>query len=320
MKRNPPAILVQWLRAAGEPSRLRLLSLCADATLSVSDMAQALKQSEPRVSRHLKILCESGLIERLRQGQWVHYRLASVPEASSFVRGLLAQLDRRDPQLLRDALSARAASAAESQAAGQGVESRLGRALTEFVSAAAPDAAFESALVVGVVHPELLEWAARAARACTVLTASRRAAQAARAYCERRGFACRVLNAARRPGAFSELVRAGAHFDALLLDHPAESSEPLVRMLEEARGLIAPAGRLWIFEPYESLEASRGRIVEHPLARLRRLLGAAGLHCERLSPVEADGEHVLAAVARPAAAALAAGAGSAGAGAARATP
>src|SRR5215469_3091144 len=143
MKRSSPTLLVQWLRAAGEPSRLRLLSLCADTALSVSDMAQALKQSEPRVSRHLKILCESGLIDRLRQGQWVHYRLATEPEASSFVRGLLAQLDRRDPQLLRDTVNARAASVAESHAAGQGAESRLGRALSEFVAASAPGAAFD---------------------------------------------------------------------------------------------------------------------------------------------------------------------------------
>src|SRR5215469_4627306 len=254
MKRSSPALLVQWLRAAGEPSRLRLLSLCADTALSVSDMAEALKQSEPRVSRHLKILCESGLIDRLRQGQWVHYRLAAAPEASSFVRGLLAQLDRRDPQLLRDTANARAAGAPESQAAGQGAESRLGRALSEFVAASpVPGTAFDSALVVGVVHPELLEWAAQAARECTALAASRRAAQAVRAFAERRGFACRVLNAANRPGAFGELVRAGAHFDVLLLDHPAESGEPLVRLLGEARSLIAPAGRLWIFEAYESL-------------------------------------------------------------------
>jgi hypothetical protein len=91
-------------------------------------------------------------------------------------------------------------------------------------------------------------------------------------------------------------------FDAVLLDTFA-SADTLARMLEHARRLLTPSGRLWIFEPYESLERSRERIVEHPLARLRRLLGDAGLTCERLSPVEADGEHVLAAVARPAAAA-----------------
>jgi len=298
-----PAVLLKWLRAAGEPSRLRLLALCADAALSVSDMAQALKQSEPRVSRHLKILCESGLIERLRQGQWVHYRLAAAPEASSFVRGLLAQLDRRDAQLVRDATAARAAIAADTQAPGHGAESRLGRALGEFVRAGAPGVAFDSVLVVGVMHPELLEWAARSARQCTALAPTRRAVQGARAFAERRGLSCRVLKAAGDDTRFSsELARSGARFDALLLDHPAASREALVRMLEEARALLAPAGRLWIFEPYESLEAARGRVIEHPLARLRRLLGAAGLHCERLSPIEADGAHVLAAVGRPLAA------------------
>src|SRR5215469_9997532 len=298
-----PAVLLKWLRAAGEPSRLRLLALCTEAALSVSDMAHALKQSEPRVSRHLKILCESGLIERLRQGQWVHYRLAAAPEASSFVRGLLAQLDRRDGQLVRDATSARAAIAADAQVAGHGAESRLGRALGEFVRAGAPGAVFDSVLVIGVMHPELLEWAARSARQCTALAPTRRAVQGARAFAERRGFSCRVLKVAGDGTRFgSELSRSGAHFDALLLDQPAASGEALVRMLEEARSLLAPDGRLWIFEPYDSLEAPRGRVIEHPLARLRRLLGAAGLRCERLSPIEADGAHVLAAVARPSAA------------------
>ena len=63
--------------------------------------------------------------------------------------------------------------------------------------------------------------------------------------------------------------------------------------------MLVPTGRLWLFERYESLEGARDRVIEHPLARLRRLLEAAGLRCERLSPIEADGEHVLAAAARP---------------------
>ena len=67
-----PTILVQWLRATGEPTRLRLLALCGHGSLSVSDLADAIGQSEPRVSRHLRILTEAGLIERERQGQWVH--------------------------------------------------------------------------------------------------------------------------------------------------------------------------------------------------------------------------------------------------------
>jgi DNA-binding transcriptional ArsR family regulator len=315
MIQSPLSELIQWLRASGEPSRMRLLALCADAALSVSDLAHALRQSEPRVSRHLKILCESGLLERLRQGQWVHYRLSPAPEASSFVRGLLAQLDRRDPLLLRDAASARAAAAADEGARGAGGESRLGRALAGFVAAAAPAQRFDSLLLVGVTHPELLEWAAGASRHCTALAPSRRAAQSARAFAERRALACRVLHV--RPGAENSstgLESVGPHFDALVLDHPPMSGERLVGLLESARALIGPAGVLWLFEPYDALEGSRERVVEHPLARLRRLLAAAGLRCEKLSPIEADGAHVLAAVARPVAAGPGLAAGAEGAG------
>jgi ArsR family transcriptional regulator len=303
-----PGQLVSWLRAAGEPSRLRLLTLCAERPLSVSDLAQALGQSEPRVSRHLKILCESGLLERLPQGQWVHYRLAADLEAVAFVRGLLGQLDRRDPQILRDASAARSATSMDPRAGGAGAESRLGRALAGFLSAALGDERIGSVLVAGVTHPELLERAAAAGRRCVALAPSRRAAQGARAFAERRGFALEVLNAGN-PESLRPPGSAAGAFDALLLDQPAASGDALARVLAEAREILAPTGRLYLFERYESLEGARDRIVEHPLARLRRLLGAAGFRCERLSPVEADGEHVLAAVAHVAdAAALAANA------------
>lgn len=298
MNSVPAALLLRWLRAAGEPSRLRLLALCGEATLSVSELARVLKQSEARVSRHLKILCEAGLIERLPQGQWVQYRIAGCAEGTGFVRGLLAQLERRDPQLQRDAAAARAAAV---PAAAHAQESRLGRALAAFLTASASGTTCEAALVVGATHLELIECAARAAHQCTVLAPSRRAAQGARAFAERRALACEVLQAASPDAPRSaDFARAGAGFAAVILDCSVTAGEGLAHVLIEARRVLAPDGRLWIFEPYEALESARGRIVEHPLARLRRLLGDAGLACERLSPVEADGEHVLAALAQPA--------------------
>src|ERR1700704_3412227 len=94
--------VVQWLRTAGETTRLRLIALCAERDLSVSDLATTVGQSEPRVSRHLRILCEAHLLERLRQGQWVHYRVTKEEPAASFVLGLLAQLSHTDTVLARD--------------------------------------------------------------------------------------------------------------------------------------------------------------------------------------------------------------------------
>src|SRR6185295_16826133 len=112
------AQLVHWLRATGEATRLRLVVLCAEKDLSVSDLATAVGQSEPRVSRHLKILSDAGLVVRLRQGQWVHYRVADAEPAAGFVRGLLAHLSKSDPELNRDRsrLLAVASTAAPDQA------------------------------------------------------------------------------------------------------------------------------------------------------------------------------------------------------------
>jgi ArsR family transcriptional regulator len=299
------AQLVVWLRAAGEASRLRLLVLCARRDLSVSDLAQALGQSEPRVSRHLRILCEAGLLQRLRQGQWVHYRLTTNAPAAGFVQGLLAQLDRNDPQLSRDLDRVRE-PVSNAQDAAKTFESRLGRALTGFmetnaVAANKSSASARAALVIGVEHLELLESAAAMAGDCVAIAHSRRAAQSARAFAERRGFNCRVLLANGTDGLSErDIRRAGQSFDVVILDHLALAADTdLVKVLSYARRVLAPTGRMWLFERYESLEVSREKVVEHPLARLRRFLGELGLTCERLSPIEADGEHVLAAVAVP---------------------
>src|SRR5580698_10985651 len=107
-----------WLKAAGEDSRLRLLALCARQELSVSDLAEALRQSEPRVSRHLRILCEAGLLERQRQGQWVHYRLTQDAVAAAFVQGLLGQVDRSDVVFGKDRQRAAVRPAGGAGAAG----------------------------------------------------------------------------------------------------------------------------------------------------------------------------------------------------------
>jgi DNA-binding transcriptional ArsR family regulator len=301
MSSFPHAAVLAWLRAAGEPTRLRLLALCAMRELSVSDLAQVLGQSEPRVSRHLKILGEAGLIERLRHGQWVHYAIARGGPAAGFVQGLLGQLDRSESLLARDRERAQALQD-DGLRGGAPAASRLGRELRGFVESVAPAAASGSVLLVGADHPELIETAASMGGECVILAHSRRSSQAARAIAERLGLRCRVLlgAGADAPGA-RDLARLGQSFDVLLLDRLARSDEGPGVPLTAARRALSPRGRLLLFERYDSLESPRARVVEHPLARLRRLLAEAGLTCERMSPIEADGQHVLAAVATPSA-------------------
>src|SRR5258708_32277658 len=82
--------LLMGLRAAAEPTRLRLLVLCAQGELTVSELTDILGQSQPRVSRHLKLLCDAGLLDRFREGTWVFYRAARRARARELARLLLA--------------------------------------------------------------------------------------------------------------------------------------------------------------------------------------------------------------------------------------
>ena len=80
---------VEALRAAGEPTRLRILSLLAGEELSVMEMSRILDQSQPRVSRHLKLMTDAGLIERFPDGARVYYRLSHDAHARRLIDTVL---------------------------------------------------------------------------------------------------------------------------------------------------------------------------------------------------------------------------------------
>jgi ArsR family transcriptional regulator len=95
--------LLAMLRAAAEPTRLRLLALCAESEMAVSDLVDILGQSQPRVSRHLKLLCEAGALDRFREGSRVFYRLSDDPaEPGGIARALAALIPLDDPEFARD--------------------------------------------------------------------------------------------------------------------------------------------------------------------------------------------------------------------------
>lgn len=96
------AQLVSSLKAAAEPTRLRILVLLTKEELNVKDLTQILSQSQPRISRHLRLLVESGLIERFREGSWVYFHVSERTDGGKLVRNVLALLDPRDSILARD--------------------------------------------------------------------------------------------------------------------------------------------------------------------------------------------------------------------------
>ena len=93
---------VEVLRAAGEPTRLRILALLEREELAVLELCRVLGQSQPRVSRHLKLLAEAGLVERFPDGAWVFYRLAGAGTPRDLIGEILAHVDPRDPVFTAD--------------------------------------------------------------------------------------------------------------------------------------------------------------------------------------------------------------------------
>lgn len=97
-------LLLSGLRAAAESTRLRLLAICAHGEVAVGELTRILEQSQPRVSRHLKLLCEAGLLERNKEGTWVFYRIADERRggAAALTRRIVEMLPADDPQIVSD--------------------------------------------------------------------------------------------------------------------------------------------------------------------------------------------------------------------------
>ena len=96
-------LTLEQLRAAGEPTRLRILALLRERDLSVGEIVQILSLSQPRLSHHLKALTGAGLVERLPEGSFVFYRAASGGDGRLFLDSLFNQLGVDVPELQRDA-------------------------------------------------------------------------------------------------------------------------------------------------------------------------------------------------------------------------
>jgi DNA-binding transcriptional ArsR family regulator len=138
--------LVNVLKAAGEDTRLRLLALLADGDHSVKDLTEILDQSQPRVSRHLKLLADAGLVQRHAEGAWAYYRLAPDGQGAELARWLTARVDPNDPDRKRD--RARQAEArAEQQAIAADYFAKVADSWDLLKTLHVPEAAVEAAVL-----------------------------------------------------------------------------------------------------------------------------------------------------------------------------
>jgi len=135
--------LVLMLRAAGDPTRLRLLLLLRQAELTVSELTEIIGQSQPRVSRHLKLLCGAGLIARFKEGSWVFYRATDEGRATILSSTLSSFLSGPPEADLKRLAAVREKRAAEAAAYFKANASEWGRIRSLY----APEREVEAAIV-----------------------------------------------------------------------------------------------------------------------------------------------------------------------------
>jgi ubiquinone/menaquinone biosynthesis C-methylase UbiE len=249
------------LKAAGEETRLRVLALLAEAELTVSDLTDILRQSQPRISRHLKLLVEAALIERFREGTWAFFRLAEHGGGADVARALLDRLNPADPVIARDRerlADVRAARASAAQAYFRDHAAEWDRirnlhvadeAVEEAIRAALGDKPFRSLLDLGTGTGRMLELFGAGIERGLGLDLSLDMLLLARDRLERAG----LKHCSVRQGDLYDLPIAADSFDVVILHQVLHFLDDGARAIKEAARVLRPGGRLLVvdFAPHE---------------------------------------------------------------------
>jgi ubiquinone/menaquinone biosynthesis C-methylase UbiE/DNA-binding transcriptional ArsR family regulator len=252
--------LLAALTAAGEATRLRLLALVAEAELTVTELVAILGQSQPRISRHLKLLVEARLAERHREGTWVFFRMAQAGPVSDFARDLIARLSPLDANLaadrarLAEVRQARADQAARYFAAHAANWDEL---RTMHVPDDRVEAAIRRIVGTGPVHAlldlgtgtgRMLELLAPLAERAVGIDQSPQMLSIARVRIERAGLSHLQL----RQGDIYAVPAANDSFDLVVMHQVLHYLDDPLRAIREAARVLRPGGRLLIadFAPH----------------------------------------------------------------------
>jgi demethylmenaquinone methyltransferase/2-methoxy-6-polyprenyl-1,4-benzoquinol methylase/ArsR family transcriptional regulator len=252
----PVGDLLTGLEAAGEATRLRLLTLLTEAELTVSELVTILGQSQPRISRHLKLLVEAGLVQRHREGAWAFFLIADRGAGAALARDIVARIDPADPTRLADharlgeVRRARAEQAARYFAAHAPHWDRI-RSLhvpEERVEAAVRDivgrSSLRAVLDLGTGTGRMLELVAPCAERAVGIDQSPAMLNVARAHLERAG----LRNVQLRQGDIYALPVERGGYDLVIIHQVLHYLDDPARAVREAARALRPGGRLLIVD------------------------------------------------------------------------
>ena len=292
---NPLRIeqVVQALKGLADPTRLRLLSLLRHGELTVGEICRVLGQSQPRVSRHLRLLTEAGFLDRFREQQCVYYRTPAAGPRAGWVRELLAAVDPEDPALRRDRVRMRVVVGDRGRAAagelGAATPGEAGdTALAEILREELGPIALGELLDIGTGAGRMLEMLGAQTSHAVGIDLSSPALRLARTRVHGLGLAhCEFHR-----GDMYALPFESAAFDTVTIDRVLAAAERPVAVLAEAARTLRGGGRLLVVERFDDIEACTGA---NPLQSLKAWLDGSGLRLTRLRPCDlASGHHLLA--------------------------
>jgi ubiquinone/menaquinone biosynthesis C-methylase UbiE len=252
--------LTATLKAAGETTRLRILALLAEAELTVSDLTEILRQSQPRLSRHLRLLAEARLVERFREGAWAFYRLGD-RDGIDIARTLIARLDPEDPIIARDrerlaAVRATRAAAAQNYFRRHAAEwDRIRKlhaadaAVEEAIKKALGDKPIRAMLDLGTGTGRMLELFSGDIERGLGLDLSLDMLALARARLDRAG----LKHCSVRHGDIYDLALPRDSFDVVIIHQVLHFLDDSARAIREAAQVLRPGGRLLVidFAPHD---------------------------------------------------------------------
>ena len=253
--------LTATLKAAAEATRLRLLMLIAEAELTVTDLTAILRQSQPRLSRHLRLLAEAGLVERHREGSWAFFRLGERGGAADIARALVARLDPDDPVIARDRERLAAVRAARTAAAQNYFRRHAAEwdrirklhvaeaAVEEAICTALDGAPIRSLLDLGTGTGRMLELFAAKIERGLGLDLSLDMLALAREHLDRAG----LKNCSVRYGDIYDLALPRDSFDVVIIHQVLHFLDDSGRAIREAARVLRPGGRLLVidFAPHD---------------------------------------------------------------------
>ncbi len=252
---------VDSLKAVAESSRMRILFLLSRGDLTVSDMTEILNQSQPRVSRHLKLLLDERLIGRYQEGSWAYFHLAEQAFQRELVTGLVSRIDPSQSPVDRDLERLEAVKRRRQERASAYFESNatswdrirslhvpedaVERAIVELVG----EKPFRTMLDLGTGTGRMLEILSPLYQHGIGIDMSREMLTIARAKLDNAA----ITNAQVRQGDINAPPAERDQFDLVTIHQVLHYLDQPGRAIAEAARVLRPSGRLLIvdFAPHE---------------------------------------------------------------------